>query len=517
MGNAPNAFDEVFSRNKPSTTFAERHPSQQDAVILWKAFHQRVNPFLRILFKRESKQLQTDAMHPEHVMQLTDAEHALIFSLYLISLLSLSDEDCRRDMHRPRSFLISELQTLCEEALSHTNLFCVKNITLLKAITIYLMAGIDRLSTQSLWSLMGLIVRNAEKLGIHRDGTHLGLTPFATEERRRLWWHLQHLDLALAVRSGLTPLTLMGDWDSKLPLNIEDDDINTNMTTFPEERKGLTDLSYCLFTYWVIDTQRAFLRTNNGRFELSWQSNEAVPQPMKDTLIGQLEEGLNGHFLQYCDPLKPVHMVLQILGRALICGMKQRSLQALICSTPAGEIGEDLRGEVMDASIQSLEYNNAFHSQPSIRHFRWLTNSFFPWHAFEASQQNDTSRTMRIWELLSEMYSANPKLSHLCDDDDRRVSHAARLVVAAWKTRHKKVQPDQWPSKPDFVVRLEAQLKDHATAHVQSEDGGARQQETAEQAVAPITPESILEEQVFNASFDLDFQDIDWSFWSSID
>lgn len=96
---------------------------------------------------------------------------------------------------------------------------------------------------------MGSIIRNAEKLGIHRDGTFLDLSPLETEERRRLCWHLQHLDLALAVRSGLTPLTLMGDWDAKLPLNIEDDDIDESMTDFPKERKGLTSMSYCLFTY----------------------------------------------------------------------------------------------------------------------------------------------------------------------------------------------------------------------------------------------------------------------------
>ena len=124
------------------------------------------------------------------------------------------------------------------------------------------MAGIDRLSTQSLWSLMGLIIRNAEKLGIHRDGTLLGLPPVEIEERRRLWWHLQHLDLALSVRSGMTPLTLMADWDAKIPLNIEDEDINPSMTELPKERKGMTSMSYCLFTYWVIEQQRVALRSD---------------------------------------------------------------------------------------------------------------------------------------------------------------------------------------------------------------------------------------------------------------
>lgn len=112
------------------------------------------------------------------------------------------------------------------------------------------MAGMDRLSTPSLWSLMWLVLRNAEKLGIHRDGSLLRLSPVETEERRRLWWQLQHFDLILAVRSGMTPMNLSTDWDAKLPLNIEDEGIKASMTDPPKERKGLTSMSYCLYTYW---------------------------------------------------------------------------------------------------------------------------------------------------------------------------------------------------------------------------------------------------------------------------
>jgi hypothetical protein len=32
------------------------------------------------------------------------------------------------------------------------------------------MASFDRLSAQSIWSLIGLTIRNAERLGLHRDG-----------------------------------------------------------------------------------------------------------------------------------------------------------------------------------------------------------------------------------------------------------------------------------------------------------------------------------------------------------
>ena len=230
---------------------------------------------------------------------------------------------------------------------------------------------------------MGLAIRNADKLGIHRDGSLLGLSPVETEDRRRLWWQLQHLDLALGVRCGLTPLTLMANWDAKLPLNIEDDDIDADatMTSFPKEREGLTSVSYCLFTYWVIDHQRHFFRTDNRTsFELSWQTSESIPKPSKDALIDQLEAKVNKKFLQFCDPLKPIDTLLQLLARMLICGMRQRTLHTNACS---GKASEEERQVLVSACMRSLEYNVAMHSQRSLRHFRWLTKGFFPWQACE--------------------------------------------------------------------------------------------------------------------------------------
>ncbi|KAJ9652813.1 hypothetical protein H2198_007943 [Neophaeococcomyces mojaviensis] len=355
---------------------------------------------------------------------------------------------------------------------------------------------------------MGLVIRSAEKLGYHRDGALLGLSPFQTEERRRLWWQLQHVDLALAVRSGLTPLTLMADWDTKMPLNIEDDDISASTTEFPKERKGLTSLSYCLYTYWVIDQQRLFFHSEKSRFELSWQSNKSLPLPLKESLINQLEDGLNQNFLQYCDPLKPPDVLLQLSARALICGMRMRSLHPLAYNGLQGHTSEGHRDALLTACMQSLDYNVAMHSQPSIRHPVMCV-------LVEAAQQDDASKTQRIWDLLSDLYSTNSTLSQLADD--RRKFHAAELVVAAWKARQNNPNLDQHLSKPEFVTHLETQFPECRTGLAQNSSAKVVQDGSAGQRVEPVTPDSFLAEQDVDAVFDLDFQDIEWAFWSSID
>lgn len=240
------------------------------------------------------------------------------------------------------------------------------------------MASLDRLSTQSLWTLMGLATRNGEKLGIHRDGTFLGLSPPETEDRRRLWWQLQYFDLILAIRLGTTPLTLMADWDVKLPLNIEDHDLTPDMKSFPEERKGLTSMSYCLFTYYVLEQQRQY-HADKGQFELSWSTNQSVPKHTKEAFIDQLEDGLNKTFLQYCDPIKPLDILLQLIARALTRTFRQRIL--LTISEDPGHVDHEYRGPLLAASMQLLEYSVIMHSHRLLKDFEWFTTKGFPWPA----------------------------------------------------------------------------------------------------------------------------------------
>jgi hypothetical protein len=241
------------------------------------------------------------------------------------------------------------------------------------------MASFDRISTQSLWSLVGLTMRNAERLGLHRDGAVLGLSPLETEERRRLWWQLQHLDLGGAVRTGLTPMTLSAGWDVKMPSNIEDEDVQPGDTTMPIERKGLTSISYNLFCYWVLKEQRQTFLAKHGRFELSWQTNTTLPTTAKDDMVSRLEEGINRNFLQYCDPLDPLHVLLQLFGRSFVVSTQMRVLHARNCD--AGDAAH--RAALLDAASRTVRYNVALQSHLSLRQYRWLTKAWLSWQARE--------------------------------------------------------------------------------------------------------------------------------------
>ena len=95
-------------------------------------------PVTTISFGWALNQFRSISMDIEDRKRLSNAEHAFLFSLYLAGVISLSDEECKRDVQQSRLNLLTEYQTLCEEALSRTNLLCMTDITVLKALALYM-------------------------------------------------------------------------------------------------------------------------------------------------------------------------------------------------------------------------------------------------------------------------------------------------------------------------------------------------------------------------------------------
>ncbi|KAJ5614837.1 hypothetical protein N7528_008491 [Penicillium herquei] len=53
---------------------------------------------------------------------------------------------------------------------------------------------------------VSLAMRVAQTMGLHRDPAKFGIEPCEAEYRRRLWWHIMHMDGVVAMSSGLPPL-----------------------------------------------------------------------------------------------------------------------------------------------------------------------------------------------------------------------------------------------------------------------------------------------------------------------
>lgn len=111
--------------------------SPQHASILWHIFMHRVEPFVRIMYEWTRDELRTRSIDVELRALLSPAERALVTAVYLASVNSLTDDDSEALLQLPRSTLLDKYHVQCENAVLRTNLFCINELSTIKAIIIY--------------------------------------------------------------------------------------------------------------------------------------------------------------------------------------------------------------------------------------------------------------------------------------------------------------------------------------------------------------------------------------------
>lgn len=137
-------------------------------------------------------------------------------------------------------------------------------------------------------------MRVAESLGVHENGARLGLDPFESEMRYRLWWHLTALDATAPENHGVTSTTVERDHAFRLPMNINDVDLSPAMAERPIEKEQWTEMSFsivnldlCRRLKHAVGTTRAYdTETNIGR-------------------VKEIEHSINQKWLQFADATIP--------------------------------------------------------------------------------------------------------------------------------------------------------------------------------------------------------------------
>ena len=120
--------------------FSDRHPAARDAEILWETFFQNVHPMLKVFFAWEVHKLRSASVTPAVDKAISYQEHALIFAIYLITAVSLSEDECKSLLGRAKIELTAEFQWLCDHALAACNFMSASDIVTLQTLTVYLVS-----------------------------------------------------------------------------------------------------------------------------------------------------------------------------------------------------------------------------------------------------------------------------------------------------------------------------------------------------------------------------------------
>jgi hypothetical protein len=182
-------FDSCAS--PPETATVTQHPPELQRYLAWQLFKENVQPVVTVLHIPSIEPSVMEGMR--NPQNLPPPLEALIFVVYFAAVNSLPADTCMELFGAEQSAFLASLRRSVDRAFARAELMETDNMLVLQAFVVYLVA-LRSYNPACSYNLTGLAARLAQSFGMHRDGRKLGLTPFETEIRRRLWWGICVLD-----------------------------------------------------------------------------------------------------------------------------------------------------------------------------------------------------------------------------------------------------------------------------------------------------------------------------------
>lgn len=297
----------MFGLRSTDVNMTDLHPPMDQIPIYWEIYRDNVDPLCKVMHVPTMTPRIFKAMKSlelsEHIPRGVEV---LLFSIYYAAVTSLWPEECKERFGEDKQKLLQKYRFGVEQGLARANFLQTDEWIVLQAFVVFLICLRRNDDARVIWTLTGLVVRMAQSLGIHRDGTHYNLTPFQIEMRRRLWWQICILDTRASEDHGCDPTIIDQLFDTKMPLNVDDDDLYPEMTELPPPKKGCTGMSFGLIRFEIASTLRKLQYTPPG--DLPSPKDTATTEE-KIEWVRELHEHLEEAYLRTSDMTVPLYWV----------------------------------------------------------------------------------------------------------------------------------------------------------------------------------------------------------------
>ncbi|KAF2638808.1 hypothetical protein P280DRAFT_470847 [Massarina eburnea CBS 473.64] len=392
----------IFGYSSSNVDMLSLHPAVERAREYWSIYKQNVDPLVKVLHIPTFEPVLLDAVqHPESVPKSIEP---LMFAIYYGSVTSTMPEDCIAKWGETRDELLNKYRFGLEQALSRANFLYCDEMIILQAFVVFMILLRRNDDARKIWTLTGLAVRIAQTLGIHRDGSHFHLKPFEIEMRRRLWWQVCILDARASEDHGCDPTIIEAQFDTRMPLNINDVDINPDMTQFPKERQGFTDMTFCLIRFEVTNIFRRILYVPPGPTRCNqFFSNLTVPE--KERWISDCHQRLEDKYLKGCDMSIPLCWITATISRLIMSKMWLIVYHPHQRKDGGASLPQETKDKLFVTSLENIEYSILIETEARTMQWGWLFRTYVQWHAIafllsELCVRTKGEAVERAWRAL---------------------------------------------------------------------------------------------------------------------
>ncbi|CAK7215304.1 hypothetical protein SCUCBS95973_002436 [Sporothrix curviconia] len=440
-------------------------PTPAHIFRLWQIFLDRVNPLTKII--------HVPTLQP-YVVEATSGSNSvppnvrtLLFAIYTLSTVSMTPDECLNMLGYSRETALQRFSSGVRLSLLKTNFMKSYDLETLQALVIYLISLQGRYNRHAAWILNGIVLRIAQKMGLHRDGEVLGLSPFETEIRRRVWWQIMMVDAKYALMSGLSHSMMPRLWDTKEPKNVNDADLFPAATEPVQDREGPTEMVMVM----VFNRLARFLIETPGIDPMILLSDDesfrgpdgptAQLKEMYRRLISNLAQSLLEITDKFCDPTAgPLHeLALEVKSEVL------QKLENILLPAQEREFSDEIKtpaDHVFQIAVDQTMHDNEIKMKAKNNLFAWFSRLYFQDNMFMFIVGQLCTRTTgklveKAWMSIEATYENYPDLY---DVTQRSYYQIAIFVLRAWRTRvgvlraRQSLMGGPMPEPPEFIIKL---------------------------------------------------------------
>ncbi|EXA44233.1 hypothetical protein FOVG_05716 [Fusarium oxysporum f. sp. pisi HDV247] len=355
-----------------SVSTAIYHPHRRVAIRLWKVFVDSVDSYVKVLhIPTAEATLYTVISDPT---KASNENLALCFAIYYASVTATASSETLDITGEDKKQALIRYRMCLEQSLAEADFLENPTITLLQAMAIYGVAMRAHNSCRAVWIMNGLALRAAQSIGLHRDGNKLGLSPFESEMRRRVWWYFQERDGRGAEDYGLqNPSTVTTVHSVELPRNLHDSDIFPGIKELPPSRPDWTRMTLQLCCN---QSSQAWAQL----FHMSCSADGIPDEDVRRRLIKDAVEKVEG-ILQRCNPVIPEQRLTIRTARLILCKVDvvSRRQWQILRSPDDRQPPMATEAEVTEA-VELLELSNSMWGDDDLIAFQWLSRSYPQYH-----------------------------------------------------------------------------------------------------------------------------------------
>ncbi|KAI2629854.1 hypothetical protein GGR54DRAFT_282082 [Hypoxylon sp. NC1633] len=333
---------------------------------------------------------------------------AIIFGAMFSGALSIDEANVPHELSGfSKASWVASLKVGTESALSQANFLRTTKVETIQAFIMYMLPLCRAEVSRAHSVLVGAAVRMAECMGLHRDGEAYGLTPLETHVRRLIWHQLCFLDIRTCEAQGPRPVIRRDDYDTRLPLNCNEDDL-THAVTPPAPAE-----------VWTTNTLPLIRFEINEMMRIIWVDRRRL-ETRRTTLTSVLTkiENFRRRMSEKYDHLLDVTQPIQRYAKCVMYLLTYR-LHVMVLhpyhSNAANPMPPRLNQLLITSGIMIVELAIQLETNPNFRDWAWYLGAFFQYQvalllATEVYFRPQSREADRIWSCLDYVFGMDRRL-----------------------------------------------------------------------------------------------------------